>query len=176
MAADGYETSAFLDILFILKFTGPPSTLTMFREPDSELETAARNVGFRWLRALLGIIGCGLLIATIPVFFPVGWMSTIHQWLGLGPFPKSPITIYLARSTSMLYAIHGSLLLFTAVHLRQHLSLVPLLGWLHVVIGLTMLGVDLTTPMPWYWTVVEGLPVAAMGGAILWLHHRVVRT
>ena len=42
-----------------------------------------------WLRWLLAIIGCGLMVATIPIFFPVPLMATIHGWLGLGEFPRS---------------------------------------------------------------------------------------
>ena len=75
------------------------------------------------LRILLGVIGVGLLVATAAVFLPVEWMAAIHRWLGLGEFPDSPITIYLARSTSLLYAVHGFLMLYTAIHLHQYLSL-----------------------------------------------------
>jgi hypothetical protein len=123
----------------------------------------------KWLRLLLTVIGCGLLVATIPIFFPVSLMATIHGWLGLGKFPDAPITIYLARSTSLLYAVHGAVFLFVSFDLDRYRPLVFLLGWLHVVIGTTTFVTDLTAPMPWYWTAIEGVPVAAMGGAILWL-------
>ncbi len=51
-----------------------------------------------------------------------------------------------------------------------HVNLMRTVLWLHVAIGLMMLGIDLTTPMPWYWTAVEGIPVALAGLAILWLY------
>lgn len=124
----------------------------------------------KWLRLLLAVIGCGLLVATIPIFFPVGWMAAIHRWLGLGEFPEAPITVYLARSTSLLYAIHGGLMLFVSFDLRRYWPLVPVFGWLHVAIGLVMLGIDLTTPMPWYWTSVEGVPIAIAGLVIVGLY------
>ena len=127
------------------------------------------NRAKHWLRILLAVIGCGLMVATIPVFFPVQWMSTIHQWLGLGPFPEAPIAIYLARSTSMLYAIHGTLMLIVSFDLDRYWPLVPVFGWLHVVIGIVMLGIDWSTPMPWYWTAFEGAPIAAAGLLIVWL-------
>jgi len=38
-----------------------------------------------------------------------------------------------------------------------------------VVLGLTMLGIDLSSPMPLYWTLGEGLPIAAVGGLIVYL-------
>ena len=118
---------------------------------------------------LLTISGCGLMVATIPVFFPVHWMATIHGWLGLGEFPDSPITIYLARSTSLLYAVHGTLMLIVSLNMKRYWPLVGVFGWLHVVIGLTMFGIDLTSPMPMYWIAGEGIPVAMAGVLILWL-------
>ena len=123
----------------------------------------------KWLQWLLAIIGCGLMVATIPVFFPVAWMTAAHGWLGLGEFPNAAITIYLARSTSMLYAVHGSLMLYVSFDMRRYWPLVHVFGWLHVVIGLTMFGIDLTTPMPAFWIAGEGIPIALAGLAVIWL-------
>jgi len=103
-------------------------------------------------------------------------MASIHQWLGLGEFPDSPITVYLARSTSLLYAIHGALLVVVSFDLERYWPLAPVFGWLHVVIGLTMLGIDLTTPMPLYWIVGEGVPVALAGLLIVWLWRQAQKT
>ena len=122
-----------------------------------------------WLRWLLALTGCGLMLATITVFFPVGLSATIHGWLGLGEFPDRPITIYLARSTSMLYAVHGSLILIVSFDMKRYWPLIRVFGWLHIVMGLTMLGIDVSTPMPLYWIVGEGIPIAMAGVLILWL-------
>lgn len=130
----------------------------------------------KWLRILLAVIGCGLLVATIPIFFPASLMATIHGWLGLGEFPDQPITIYLARSTSLLYAVHGALMLIVSLDLDRYWPLVPVFGWLHVVIGAMMLAIDLTTPMPWYWTAVEGVPIAIAGLVIILLYQSANRT
>lgn len=124
------------------------------------------------LRIFLTIIGTGLCLAIVPVFFPTSLMATLHQWLGLGTFPDAPITRYLARSTSLLYFIHGVVMLYVATHLSQLRPMVPLLGWLHVVLGFIMLGIDLSASMPWYWTALEGIPIAMTGGVILWLFNR----
>jgi hypothetical protein len=126
----------------------------------------------RLLKFLLLLGGTILLTAAFAVFLPVGWMKTGHEWLGLGEFPDRPITAYLARSTSLLYAVHGSLMVYTGLTLRLHWRFVPLFGWLHVVIGLVMLGTDITAPMPWYWTIAEGGPVAGLGVLMLWLYNR----
>ncbi len=113
-----------------------------------------------------------MLVATVAVFLPVRAMATVHGWLGLGEFPDAPITIYLARSTSMLYAVHGAMMLFVSMDLKRYWPLVPVFGWLHVAIGLTMFGIDLTSPMPVYWIVGEGIPIAIAGGAILWMYKK----
>ena len=126
-----------------------------------------KSNSFNMLRILLGVIGVGLLVATVAVFLPVEWMAASHRWLGLGEFPDSPITVYLARSTSLLYAVHGFLMLYTVIHLRQYLPLAKIFGYLHIAIGLTMLGIDLTTPMPLYWTAVEGIPISLAGAALV---------
>ena len=118
------------------------------------------------------MVGVGLILATVAVFFPVSLMATFHQWLGLGDFPEAPITIYLARSTSLLYAMHGAVMFYVALNWDRCEALVPLLGWLHVVLGMTMIGVDVNAGMPLYWTAGEGLPIALTGGAILWLYRR----
>ena len=130
------------------------------------------NIYKIWLQRILVVLGIGLLVAIIPVFFPVSTMATIHGWLGLGEFPDNPITIYLARSTSALYAIHGAIILLTGIKINELELLVPILGWIHVVIGIVMLGIDLTTPMPWYWTAVEGVPISLGGVLVLWLWKR----
>ena len=74
-----------------------------------------------YCRGLIGVVGVGLMSAIIPVFFPVDLMATLHQWLGvwgeLGDFPDAPITIYLARSTSLLYALHGAVMFLSLIHI-----------------------------------------------------------
>jgi len=150
-------------------------------DPESEPAVEVTKIRLdrgpaRWLRWILLITGCGLVVATIPLFFPVAVVASIHQWLGLGEFPDSPITVYLARSTSLLYAIHGALLVVVSFDLERYWPLAPVFGWLHVVIGLTMLGIDLTTPMPLYWIVGEGVPVALAGLLIVWLWRQAQKT
>ena len=120
----------------------------------------------KWVLILSGMF---LMLAFLAALLPVHWMAVAHQWLGLGDFPDQPITIYLARSTSLLYGVHGVLMLYTGMTLDRHWQLVRLFGWLHVLIGLSMLVIDLTAPMPWYWTLIEGGPIASLGVLILLL-------
>lgn len=120
----------------------------------------------------MGLIGCGLMVATLAVFLPRSTMAMVHRWLGLGEFPDGPITIYLARSTSLLYAIHGGLMLFVSLDIKRYWPLVSVFGWLHVAIGIAMFWIDWTAPMPIYWIAGEGIPIALAGLLILWCWRR----
>ncbi len=126
----------------------------------------------KYLRWLMIVIGCGLMVAFFFVLLPGSQMQAAHQWLGLGEFPDAPISFYLARSTSLLYGIHGTLMLLVGLRMKKHSDLVPVFGWLHVAIGLCMLGVDLSAGMPWWWTAFEGIPIAMAGLAIVWLYRK----
>src|SRR5215470_14742014 len=53
------------------------------------------------LLRLFGGITCLALLATL---LPTQWMAAAHAWLGLGPFPRAPLTEYLTRSIAGLYA------------------------------------------------------------------------
>ncbi len=129
-----------------------------------------------WLRRLMFLSGSFLLLATFAVFLPVAAMAEAHEFLGLGTFPDAPVTIYLARSTSILYALHGAVTVYVAWQWNPLKVMVPFLGFLHIVLGLTMLGIDLTTPMPAYWTAIEGGPVAALGVLIVWMSRKTAPT
>lgn len=119
---------------------------------------------------LLMIVGCGLMVAFFFVMLPGFQMAAIHSWLGLGELPDAPITFYLARSTSLLYGVHGALMFVCGRNLAQYNGLVPVFGWLHVALGITMIGIDATAGMPWWWTTFEGAPIAATGWLLIWLH------
>ncbi len=122
-----------------------------------------------WTARLLILSGAFLTLAIVPVFFPVSIMERLHSWLGLGEFPVYPITIYLARSTSLLYFVHGITTIFVGWHIQRLWPMVRLLGALHLTIGLMMIYIDINAEMPLYWTSGEGAPVAGLGILILYL-------
>ena len=124
----------------------------------------------QWLlKWLLIVSGLFLVTAFGTVLLPVSWMAATHQWLGLGGFPEFPITVYLARSTSLLYGVHGVMMFYTGCTIQKHWRLVPLFAWLHIGLGIAMFLIDWTAPMPWYWTLLEGPPVGALGVLLLWM-------
>jgi hypothetical protein len=118
----------------------------------------------QWLLRLMGGI---VVLAFVPIFFPRGLMAEINQTLGLGPAPEQPIFWFLARSLSLLYFTHGAIVLALSTDVRRFWPLIKLVGWLNLLMGLTLLGIDWCESMPWWWTLGEGPGI--MFGAILLL-------
>jgi hypothetical protein len=122
------------------------------------------------LKALLRLGGIVTVSAFAAILLPEEWMASSHAWLGLGEFPRAPIVDYLARSIAALYGFHGALLLTVA---RDPMGLRPIVSYVafvNVAFGAIMVGVDLYSGMPLWWTLAEGPPIAAMGVAIALLN------
>ena len=62
--------------------------------------------------------------AAIAMVMPLQWILSAHQWLGLGGFPDSPITEYLARATSALCVFYGGLVFMLATNVRNYLPII----------------------------------------------------
>ena len=123
------------------------------------------------------VLRCGgvlLTLAFTAVFLPTDSMAAIHTWLGLGAFPAAPITDYLARSISAIYGFHGVLLLIIAADPVRYDPIVRYLGITNILLGLTLLGIDLHAGLPPWWIAVEGPPVMALGVFLLYLRTRAV--
>jgi len=125
-----------------------------------------------WLLRLTGVAQLGAVVAIV---LPTAWMSTLHEWTGLGPLPTAPIVSYLTRSISALYAIHGLLLLVIATDLRRFRPIVVAVGVVHLLFGVAMVGIDRHAGMPLAWTLGEGPVIIAAGCATLWLVRAVPR-
>lgn len=125
----------------------------------------------RWLIWTLRAIGLLDLIAVTAVFAPRSWITSSHQWLGLGDFPTEPIAGYLARCTSVWYASYGALLWFVSFDIQRYVSLITCLAWILFVQGLIVIGIDAVEGMPAWWIAFEG-PCCSGMGAILLLFNR----
>jgi hypothetical protein len=122
------------------------------------------------LKLVLRIGGVATAAAFLAVFLPVEWMARTHEAVGLGPFPRAPVVDYLARSIAALYGFHGVLLLTVA---RDPIALRPIVSYVafvNVCFGAILLGIDLHSGMPMWWTLGEGPPIAALGVALAWLN------
>ena len=133
------------------------------------------NFEKKLLRGVLLVIGCSLMTAALAAVLPTAWMAQWHDLLGLGLFPNAKLTQYLTRSIALLYAIHGALVLGTAIHIRDAWPLVPWIGTTDLLFGVGVLAVDIHAGMPLYWVLGEG-PGIMSGGVlvlVLWWRNRV---
>jgi hypothetical protein len=125
-----------------------------------------RRLCLVWLLRLFG----GMAALALPtIFLPVGWMAEIHAWLGLGTFPESGITDYLARSLSMFYGLVGVLIVFLSMDVDRYRPLIAYVGWGSTVAGPLLLGIGLHAGLPWWWTYHEGPSSTAFGLLVLFL-------
>jgi hypothetical protein len=119
-------------------------------------------------------VNAGILLLALPcALLPFAWMDAVHRdALGLGPLPDAPITRYLARSLSLVYAMHGAVILGVTLDWDRYRPAVPLLAGLHIALGVALLAVDLDAGMPWWWTAAEGPGLVGFGLVILVLWRR----
>lgn len=117
----------------------------------------------RRLRAVMLVCGVVEALAALAVVLPRAVMSTAYSHLRLGEMPEAALFGYLARSTSLLWAVHGVLVLGLARDVLRYLPIVHLLGWLTLLMGVTLVGIDCYEAVPMWWTCSEGPIVLVMG-------------
>ena len=106
------------------------------------------------------------------ILVPMSWMAEVHaSLLGLGPMPQAPIIEYMARTLSLLYAVHGAVVFRVSFDLIRFRPFVGFLGALHTAVGLCIIGIDLAAGLPWWWVLGEG-PGIAVGGVLVLLLNR----
>jgi hypothetical protein len=127
----------------------------------------------RALFILLRINAGVLLLAAPCALLPFAWMDAVHrEALGLGSLADAPITRYMARSLSLVYAAHGAIVLYVTLHWERLRFAVPFLAWLHVVFGLSLLAIDLDAGLPTWWTVCEGPSLVVLGLVLVVLNRK----
>lgn len=127
------------------------------------------------LRLLLRVSGLVLMLALPAALMPTEWMRWTNDRLLADPLPATPLTQYLTRSLSGLYAAFGVVTWFLATDVRRYAPIIAcksLAGMLFAV-GVFML--DLAIGLPWYWTAVEGPGIFAICLAGLVLARRIPR-
>jgi hypothetical protein len=114
---------------------------------------------------ILLLRACGLidLLALGIALIPSSWIISMHGHLGMGPFPEETLTLYLARSSCLMYAVHGVLLIFVSFDVARYLPLIRLLAGIAVIHGIVLIVIDQFTGMPWWWTLGEGGLLIAWG-------------
>lgn len=123
-----------------------------------------RAAVIRFMLRLFGGVDC---LAVLPVLMPRSMMEWVSTRMGFAPFSAGPLPEYLARSTSLLYALHGALLLYLAKDVVRYWGLIRWLGLLSIAHGAAMLAIDVQLGMPAWWCAAEG-PTFAVAGLVLW--------
>ena len=124
---------------------------------------------------ILRFLGINALLALVFLFMPISWIEGIHDRLGLGEMPHSPIVGYLSRSLCLFYGLLGAFLIGISLDLDRYRPLVRMFGWLCPLIGIFLLGIDLHEKMPGWWIASEGPFTIVFGVFFLWLLRIVYR-
>lgn len=127
----------------------------------------------RWLVLLLRLGGVLTGSAFFTIFLPESTMVSTHRALGLGDFPAAPLTTYLTRSLSAMYAFHGVILLALSTNVRRYRPVIVVVAWATATMGLILTGIDLWAPMPMWWTLAEGPWVVLIGLVLVGLARRI---
>jgi hypothetical protein len=90
--------------------------------------------------------------------------------------PGEPVVGYLVRSLSLLYLFDGALMWLASTDIRRFLPIAVFEGVFHVVLGLTLLAVDLYEGLPWFWALGEGFFDTAVGVVFLLLCRAAARS
>jgi hypothetical protein len=99
-------------------------------------------------------------------------MSIAAVSLGLDTLPPEPIVGYLARSASVMYALHGLTVMYVSFDVLHYFRLIRFLAVIAIFHGVIMLGIDIGEGLPRWWQCLEGPCFAATGVVVLWLQHR----
>lgn len=121
----------------------------------------------RTIAIVLRIIGAVDLLSFGAAVMPFAWMQTIHRSLGLGVMPEAPIVEYLARSTSIFYAIHAATLFLLSTDVPRYRPVIRFVAYLALLHGLFLLWSDLHSGMPYWWVAAETCGVMFEGVLIL---------
>lgn len=124
---------------------------------------------------LLRVLGALTLTALVPMVMPTSWMVAVNDWLGLEPLHVAPLTEYLTRSLSAVYALFGAVAVYVSLDLRRYVGLVAFAGALTILLGVFFTVLDFWAGMPASWSWTEGPPTVVLGGAMVWLARRVAR-
>jgi hypothetical protein len=142
------------------------------RKTSHTWEGQAMTNAERLLAAFLRVGGAVCSLAIVAVFMPREWMALCHERLGLGALPEAPVVEYLARSTSLFYAIFGIVLWLLARDVRRLGGTIAAVGMGIMACGAILLMIDLRSGLPPWWIVVEGPYVVLIGVVMVALQRR----
>ena len=110
-----------------------------------------KNLALRLLLWTIAIVQCSAILAVI---MPRSWMDWCGDSMGVGELSQTPLAGYLARLSSAMYVVHGTLVGYVAAKLPKSSLMVRPLA-LTRLLGLMMLWIDSIEAMPQAWLFVE---------------------
>jgi uncharacterized BrkB/YihY/UPF0761 family membrane protein len=134
------------------------------------MEATRAEALLKWLLLVLGGLAA---LAVLPAAMPFAWMQAVNDWLGLEPLTRTPLTEYLTRSLSVVYALLGAFTIYLGLDVRRYRDLILFVGGLTALLGLGLTAVDLAAGLPPSWVWGEGPPTVLCAAAMIWLARRV---
>lgn len=126
----------------------------------------------RLLVWLLRIAGTTEILAFIAVVMPRSWMEISNAAVGLGEMPDSPLLMFMIRQASYTYGVHGLSLWLLATDVERFRPFVIFNGFAFLIAAPVFVLIDLSSGMPWWWTVSDPLSCAFFGAALLLLSRK----
>lgn len=83
-----------------------------------------------------------------------------------------PLPIYLARTASALYALHGAIVFFVSFDVMRYWPLIRFMAVAALVHGAVVIAFDLVVGMPLWWLALEGPGIMATGALVLLLQRQ----
>jgi len=123
----------------------------------------------RLLAALLRLEATIEVLAFVAVVMPHAWMAATHRWLGMGELSTFPLLDYMIRSVSLLYGLHGVLLLLLATDVVRFRLLIIYTAASYLLAAVAFAAIDLRNSMPWWWSVSEVGSVFSLALVLFWL-------
>lgn len=139
---------------------------------DDSDKSEKRSYADRHIILFLRSIGAISLLAFLAAVMPESWMAETAKFLGIDPFPFSPLTFYLARNLSLLYGFVGALLLLVSCDLDRYRPLVWYVAMGTILFGVLQLIVDSMSGLPAWWTLGESISTMFGGLLLYWLQGR----
>ena len=126
----------------------------------------------RLLVWLLRLAGAVEILAFIAVVMPRSWMEVSNAWLGLGEMPNGPLLMFMIRQASYTYGVHGLSLWLIATDVARFRPFIVFNAIAFLIAAPVFFLIDLTSGMPWWWTVSDPASCGLFGVALLLLSRR----
>jgi hypothetical protein len=119
------------------------------------------------LTTVLRFGGTVLCLAAGGMLLPRETMVATNVWLGLEPLVDTPLVLYLARTTSALYALRGLSYFVVASDPMRYRPFIVFIGVTNVAFGVALGAIGVTAGMPPWWTALEAPFVIGTGILLL---------